>query len=128
MVEINKNKEIWRIFIFMCLLVNLEHNTLPVFSSQRIMRRLHKYSACYNFSMVDKCILIHVMDVSCMAPRCVNRVKQNGISLYPLPIKNSTRLQKRLNNMKLKNLPNLKYYNLYSKHFTEDRYERDLRS
>ena len=68
------------------------------------------------------------MDVSCMAPRCVNRVKQNGISLYLLPIKNSTRLQKRLNNMKLKNLPNLKYYNLYSKHFTEDRYERDLRS
>ena len=77
----------------MCLLVNLEHNTFPC-SAVRVKRRLHKYSARYNFSLVDKCIIIHIMDVSCMAPGCVNRVKQNDISLYRLPIKNSIRSQK----------------------------------
>ena len=35
---------------------------------------------------------------------CFNRVKQNGISFQRLPIKDFTRIQKRLNNMKLKNL------------------------
>ena len=67
------------------------------------------------------------MSVSCMAPGCSNRVKQNGISFYQLLIKDSTRLQKRLNNMKLKNPSNLKYCKLCCKHFTEDCYERDLR-
>ena len=57
-----------------------------------------------HFSLVDQCILIQVMDVSCMVTGCFNRVKQNGISFHRLPIKNFTGLQKRLNNMKLKNL------------------------
>ena len=62
-----------------------------------------------------------------MAPCCSNRVKQNGISFHRLPIKYSTKLQKRLNNMKLKNPPNLKYCKLCSRRFTKDCYERDLR-
>ena len=67
------------------------------------------------------------MGVFFMAPGCSNRVKQNGISFYRLPIKDSTRLQKRLNNMKFKNPPNLKHCKLCSRRFTEDCYERDLR-
>ena len=46
------------------------------------------------------------MCVSFMAPGCSNKVKQNGISFQQLPTKDFTRLQKRLNNMKLKNPPN----------------------
>ena len=94
----------------------------------KIKQRLHKYSTCYNFSLVDKCILIELMDVFSMAPGCSNRVKQNGISFYRLPMKDSTRLQKRLNNMKLKNPPNVKYCKLSIKQFIEDCYERDLKS
>ena len=70
----------------------------------QIKQKLHRYSTCYNFSLVDQCILIQVMDVSCMVTGCFNRVKQNGISFHQLPIKDFTGLQKRLNNMKLKNL------------------------
>ena len=68
------------------------------------------------------------MGVSSMTPGWSYRVKQNAISFYLFSIKDSTRSQKRLNNMKLKNPPNLKYCKLYNKHFTEDDYERDLRS
>ena len=69
-------------------------------------RKLHtgKYSTCCNFSLVDQCTLIQVVYVSCMVSGCFNRVKQNGISFYRLPVKDFTGLQKRLNNMKLKNL------------------------
>ena len=69
------------------------------------------------------------MDVSCLVPGCSNRVKQNGISFHRLPIKDFTRLQKRLNNMKLKKSTycSLKYCKLCSKHFTKDCNERDLR-
>ena len=63
-----------------------------------------------------------------MAPGCSNRGKQSDISFHRLPIKDSTTLQKWLNNIKLKNPPNLKYSRLCSKHFTEDCYERDLKS
>ena len=59
---------------------------------------------------------------------CLQKSIQNGISFYQLPIKDSTRLQEQLNNMKLKNPLNLKYCKLCSKHFTEDCYEQDLRS
>ena len=83
------------------------------------------YSTCYNFSLVNQFTVIQVMGVFCMAPDCTKRVKQNGISFHRLPIKDSTRLQKRLNNIKLKNPPNLKFCKLCS--FTEDCYERDLR-
>ena len=68
------------------------------------------------------------MVISCMAPGCSNRGKQNDISFHRLTIKDSTTLQKWLNNMKLKKPPNLKYSRLCSKHFTEDCYERDLKS
>ena len=67
------------------------------------------YSRCHNFSLVDQCIVIQVMGIFCMVPGYSNRVKQNGISFHRLPIKDSTRLQKRLNNMKLKSPSNLKY-------------------
>ena len=93
--------------------------------SKDCINRLQDVRTCYNFSLVDQCILIQVIDVSCMAPGCSNRVKQNSISFYRLPIKDSTRLQKRLNNMKLNNQPNLKYCKLCSKHFTEECYEED---
>ena len=63
-----------------------------------------------------------------MTPGCSNREKQNDISFHRLPINDSTTLQKWLNNMKLKKRPNLKYSRLCSKHFTEDCYERDLKS
>ena len=68
------------------------------------------------------------MGVFCMDPSCSNRVKQNSINFHRLPIKNFIKLQKRLNNMKLKNSSNLKYCKLCSKHFTEEYCERDLRS
>ena len=84
------------------------------------------YSTCYDFSLIDQCIVIQVMGVFCMAPGCSNRVKQNGISFHRLPIKDSTKVQKRFNNIKLKNPPNLKYC-LCSRRFTEDCYERDLK-
>ena len=52
------------------------------------------------------------MVISCMAPGFSNRGKQNDISFHRLPIKDSTTLQKWLNNMKLKKPPNLKYSRL----------------
>ena len=73
----------------------------------QIKQKLHRYSACHNFNLVDQCIfyiLIQVMDVSCMVTGCFNRVKQNGISFHQLSIKDFTGLQKWLNNIKLKNL------------------------
>ena len=85
------------------------------------------YSRCYDFSLADQCIVIQVMGVFCVTPGSSNRIKQNVISFHRLSIKDFTRLQKRLNNMKFKNPPKLKYCKLCTRRFTEDCYERDLK-